>query len=282
MKKSLWLVFVSLLIASLASVSCTQNTREVPTSSTPVTESTTIPAIPTGPLTSSTSPLTPATSSTAVSLISDDTWGHWGLNSWPDEYKVTSGASLDFIEKEKTTTNGSPAIIYYVSASGLPVDQVYHIWIKSLLNTIPTELSYSMKIDESGYLETSEGRFQLGFLAPAKGESMELALMTSDKTGGAFGKIIPYPIESQMGPYRLWAELYTKTGDMFRIYGEGFLPEEEIEFTSTSEGETAKGKINTDDNGRFSAVILPAVVGEESGSANYSVKGKNGEISVSY
>jgi hypothetical protein len=29
-------------------------------------------------------------------------------------------------------------------------------------------------------------------------------------------------------------------------------------------------------------VILPAVVGEESGSANYSVKGKNGEISVSY
>ncbi len=273
MKRISLLVSVCLLTATLILSSCSQSTPEPP------------PGNETGATQASPPPskTTPApVQSLTPTVTSDDNWGLWGPVKWSEEYRTTKGASLSFIKKEDTTINGKSVIIYFISATGLPSDKVYHLWLKSLASANATEIVPETRIDSSGYIMKGESRFQLGVQAPAKGEAMEFALMTEDKTAGAFGKIIPYPIESKQGPYRMWVELRSKKGDLFVIYSEGFEPNEEVSFTSSSEGEVAKGKIKATDKGRLTTIALPAVVGKESGSATYSLLGKSGEIKVSY
>lgn len=248
MKNNIYLVCCCLLSVVLLLSSCfkvvpdttTAPSVEQPTTSAPVTES--------PPVTPPT-PTTPAPSPTETAITSDDSWGEWGPLKWPEEFKATSGARLDFIKKEEITVGGKTAIIYYLMAVGLPKDKVYHLWVKSLSNPTPTELTYELQIDDSGYVKDGQGRFQAGIQAPVKGEGMEFALMTVDKTTGTIGKVIAYPIESKQGPYRLWVELRSKKGDLFSIYGEGFSSNEEVTYTSVSENEKASGKVKADDKG---------------------------------
>jgi hypothetical protein len=284
MKKAILSFLPCLLCSVLLLSSCfkvvpdtsTAPATEPPHTSTLVTDS---------PPTTKTTPaqiITPAPSSEAVATTSNDSWGQWGPLKWPEEFKPTAGAYLEFIKKEEKTIDGKPAIIYYLTAVGLPKDTVYQLWVKSLSNQTPTAIVTEAKIDDSGYVMIGGERFNLGIQAPVKGEAMELGLMTVDKNGGALGKIIPFPIESKQGNYRLWVELRSKNGDLFVIYGEGFEPNKEMSFVSTSDGEVAKGTIKANDKGRLNIVVLPAVAGKESGLASYSVIGKYGEVEVSY
>ncbi len=186
------------------------------------------------------------------------------------------------MKQGETTVSGSPAIVYYLVAYGLSKDVPYHLWTKTLSNPTPGEITVELKIDQSGYVVAGDKRIELRILATVKGEATEFALMTLDKAGGAIGKVIPNPIEAKQAPYRLWVELGSKTRTLFFIYGEGFEPNEGLRDTSSSEGEVAGGVVRADDHGRLVSVVLPAVVGKVSGTATYTVIGKQGTISISY
>ncbi len=106
--------------------------------------------------------------------------------------------------------------------------------------------------------------------------------MTADESIIAYGKMILYPIEAKQGSSRIWVELGASTGDLFVIYGEGFEPNEELEATSTSDGEVLKGKNKADGKGQLITVLLPAVVGKQSGLVTYTIVGKAGTLTVSF
>ncbi len=122
----------------------------------------------------------------------------------------------------------------------------------------------------------------IGLSSYSKGEALSIALMTADRSVIAYGKVILFPIEASEGSARVWVELLSTSGDMFGVYGAGFEANEEIAVTSNSEGEVIRISVKCDSQGRFTIVVLPAVVGKASGQASYTVTAKVGTLAVSF
>ena len=209
-------------------------------------------------------------------------WGKWGFPLFPPEFKATPGLSLFFHQTKKDVFQ------YGLVAVGLPADKTYRLWQKKLDASQPTrfppELGIKIVSDNTGYvISRADGNvFLIATATFLKGEALQIALTSEDKTIVAFAKTIPNPIESIRGPYRTWVELGSAGGDGFIIWGEGFEPNEEIAATSISEGEIRRSKVQADSEGRFMTLMFPAVVGKQSGLATYNVVGKSGEVKVSY
>ena len=188
-------------------------------------------------------------------------------------------------KKPVTCPEGKPGINIRPVAVGLPEDKVYYLWSKGLGQSSPAKLSpHEMSITSDGSIipKGSTSPMSITFCSFAKGEARVIVLMTEDKSIIAYGKVMSYPIQAKHGNSRIWVELMTTTGDLFAIYGEGFEPNEELEITSDSEGEVAKYKSEADGNGRFINMLLPAVVGKESGVVTYTVVAKVGTLTVSF
>jgi hypothetical protein len=187
--------------------------------------------------------------------------------------------------KPATSPEGKPGMNLRPVAVGLPEDKVYFLWKKSLGQSSPTQLSpLEMSVTSDGSIipKGSTTPISISFHSLAKGEAVVIALMTEDKSIIAYGKVIPYPIQARQGNSRIWVELMASTGGLFSVYGDGFEPNEELEITSNSAGEVAKFKLKVDGNGRFTNLLLPAVVGKESGVVTYTVVGKTGTLTVSF
>ncbi len=222
---------------------------------------------------------------TAASVSAGSEWVEWGFPIWGDDYKETPGARVHFVKKDEIIKDGEPFAIYYAVADGLPPDKVYYLWTKKIWEKEPSKiLPTEIIIGDKGYLFPGQKKIPLTFATRGyvKGEAMEVALMNENKSLIAFGKIIPHPIETRQGNLRMWVELASAKGDMFIIWGEGFEPDEEIGTTSSSSGEVLKSKLKANAEGKFMAIVLPAVIGKEDGTATYSAAGKAGEVEVSY
>jgi len=185
---------------------------------------------------------------------------------------------------DKDPYMGKPFISYNLLVEGLPQDKVYDCWIKTIRTGKPTKpVSTGLKIDTSGYVTTESEKLGLALLDYAKGEAMEVLLMTEDKTITGYGIVIPYPIEARLGQCHVWVQCLTANKDTFVIWGEGFEPNEDIDVTGNSEGEILKFTQKADSNGLLGPlVMLPAVIGKTSGSATYTLVGKAGALPVSF
>jgi hypothetical protein len=161
-------------------------------------------------------------------------------------------------------------------------DKVYYIWQKKLDKAEPIRTTTELIIDGALVTRTEGKVVTISPVDYARGEAFQFALVSEDQTIMVFYKDIPYPIENKQGDYRIWVELASTEGDAFIIWGEGFEPDEEIDTTSTSDGEVIKSKIKVDSDGRFMTMMLPAVIGKEDGLAIFSVVGRHGEVEVSY
>lgn len=227
-----------------------------------------------------TTPTPPTPSATPVS-----TWTEWGPASFGSEYPATPGTTVNFVKVgEGTSPEGKPTINFSLAGVGLSKDKVYYLWSKGLRQSAPTQYPLEMSIGDGGYVvpKGSSAPMSLGLHSYAKGEALTVALMTADKSIIAFGKVILYPIEAKQGSRRIWVELIGATGNSFVIYGEGFEPNEELETTSASDGEVVKYKTKVNGNGQFVTMLLPAVVGKQSGLATFTVVGKAGTLTVSF
>lgn len=238
-------------------------------------------------------------------------WGRVIWEQWGFPKDSTPNTKVEYRKrKEWNLENGHKAIEYFLEPNGLPRDQIYYLWVKSgaVIDRAPVQLSTLVVWPFPGVKELFPGDelwvvlssmsndilmsvvdnkkivkgVVTAFGSFAKGEAFEFALTNKNKTIITFFKIIPVPIEATQGRYRLWIELKSLGGDAFIAWAEGFEPGEEIEFLSTSDGEIIPGKVKAGADGRFSVNLLPAVVGKEAGLASFTVKGKAGEVTVSY
>ena len=210
-------------------------------------------------------------------------WTQWGIAGFGKDFPATGGTGISFVRAgEGTSPKGYPTIKFELVAYGLPKDKVFYLWNMGLDQSTPTQLPYEMKIAEDGYIMAGNSRLSLSLGDFAKGEALSVALITTDKSLIAYGKIMLNPIEVKTGTYRMWAELISPAGTAFVVYGEGFEADETLETTSASESEVLKSTAKVDITGKFLTVLLPGVVGKQSGMATYTVVGEKCSLSLSY
>ena len=223
----------------------------------------------------------------------------WGPVIWGPEFKATPGITSTNVKgKEYKLEDGKAACNYALYTTVLPpTEQDYYLWSKSGASADPprqiagpfrvrtTDLMQMINkqlVPLMGFFDSAGQSLTVGVGHFAKGEAFEFAAVNSDKTTVIFWKLIPAPIEVVQGMYRLWVELKSPDGKVFMVFGEGFEPNEEIDFISTSDGEIVSGKEKADADGRVMFVVLPSVIGKTSGLASITLKGKAGDIKVSY
>jgi hypothetical protein len=252
------------------------------------------PPISPPPQLSQTTTLTPKPAQTAPTPIITPTannssvsaWTEWGPAGFGKDYPATPGIKLSFVKAGTgTSPDGNPTVIYAPVATGLPKDKSYYFWYKALRQNSPAQLSpLEMNVNDKGYVIPAgqSSPISISCYSFSKGEARVFALMTTDKSIIAYGKVTLYPIQAQQSNIRIWVELLSSTGTIFAVYGDGFGPKEELEETSNSEGEVIKYKIITDENGRFTNMLLPAITGKQSGFVIYTVAGKTGTLTVSF
>lgn len=275
-RKSLSFVPGFVIVAVLLLTSCAPTgttappTTTEPAITTPTPTPTTEPTPSSTPTPTATPTPTPTPTSTPVSTATADDWGSWGRPIWPPEYKATPGAWLLFF-------NGT------MLAHGLPKDKVYYLW-QCKLDTGPVRNPVALSIDSTGMVVRWEDQKTASFSFGdfARGEALQFALISEDKTVMVFYKDIPYPLEARVGNYHIWVELWSPKGDQFIIWGEGFGPDEEIRAISDSYDEVVESKVKVDSKGRFMTIVLPGIAGQESGFAAYSAVGRSGEVKVWY
>ena len=150
----------------------------------------------------------------------------------------------------------------------------------------PSQFPGEWSINDAGYVVNSgsqTSRMAVSTFKFARGEPLEVAMISRDKTITAFGKIFPHPIESRRNGYHLWIEVGSRQNDMFIVWGEGFEPDEEVDAVSFSDSEAGKFRNRANDKGQLGPIIvLPAIVGKTSGLASITIAGKVGKITVAY
>jgi hypothetical protein len=233
--------------------------------------------------------ITPTPSQTPTptsSSIPSSNWTYWGPATFGKDYSATPGAMINFTDmKRGTDQEGTPIMYLRPVVVGLPENEIYFLWSKKLGQSLPIKLSlFEMSITSGGYVvpKGSTSPVSVIFDSFARGEAQIIALMNADQSIIAYGKVVMYPIQANQGNSRIWVELMSLSGNVFTIYGVGFEPNEELTVTSNSEGEKIESKFKVDEGGRFMNVLLPAVVGKESGQVTYTVAGKSGTLQVSF
>src|SRR6266478_297695 len=69
-------------------------------------------------------------------------------------------------------------------------------------------------------------------------------------------------------------EIMSPKANQFGVWGEGFTPNETVNFTSASEGEVRENNTHASAGGMFLSIVTPAVVGKESGIASATAAGR--------
>jgi hypothetical protein len=219
----------------------------------------------------------------------------------------TPGLELTFKEVQRESldqSHGEPAgktgVTYNLLASGFPKGPIFTLWVRTL-GTEPRSMATGFSVDDSGKFacltppappKTKDRTYAPWCDKPlevmnllmvgAKGEPKRAALISQDFKVRSFAEIISFPIEATDGPCRLTVELAEPVGEAFKIAGEGFEPNEEVSVTDQSEDEVLGIKDKADATGRIGALLLPAVLGKNSGAASWTVQSKACHVRVDY
>lgn len=209
---------------------------------------------------------------------------NWGSASTP-------GVTLRLHEVNRQKEDGFTTIEYRLSDSGFPPGKTYNFWRRKI-GEPPKILHTGLILTESGKLASKSNRGEPPLLLEktkfrvhdfARGEPLEVAVVSDDGRVKAFSKAIPFPIEARgEGRCRLWVELGVPLGQAFVIQGEGFEPHEKVKVVSKSEEETIESNDDISADGRFLVVMAPAVKGKDSGVATYTASGKRCKLTVNY
>ena len=203
---------------------------------------------------------------------------------WGPKY-ASPGASMTFTETGSSGTPGHTVILYTITTSGLPTDKAYTMSRRTLTSTQPQQVQTQFHLDLSGRVMSPDSPTEAQTFNVqnfAKGEAFNIELATADNQYRAFGEVIPFPIEARDHNCHVWVEVESADGTVFSINGEGFVPNETITSDGHSESESMTTTEQADGSGAFNTVLLPAVIGKQSGTTGTIYTGKNCKVSISF
>jgi len=204
----------------------------------------------------------------------------WGPDS------NTPGVQLTLEEERRDTggRGGATRVFYHLVMSGFPKDKTYKLSSWRFGHAISIEKP-EITTDEAGnwFVDGTRVILDWSIVGFARGEPFRVGLISTDETVKAFAKTFPFPIEARDGSCHLWMELATTDGKSFAVYGDGFDADDHATTTSTSGTEIIRGETVISSGGTLPpTIILPAVVGKQSGTASFSVASKSCVPIVNY
>ncbi len=116
------------------------------------------------------------------------------------------------------------------------------------------------------------------------GESIDIILSSTDREFEVSTHIVMHPIEAiSKNGQRISAELRSRDGSVYEIFGEGYCKNEGLKCSNFSEGKGGTSDITADENGTFRFTIMPMVEEFTEGFTKTTVFRKNGEsLSIQY
>ncbi|MDD1622589.1 MAG: hypothetical protein LUQ11_14020 [Methylococcaceae bacterium] len=201
---------------------------------------------------------------------------------WGNQF-ASPGARLIYEETFREPTQEGTGVTYKLRAEGFPSDKTYSLWARGI-DRRTTEIYKPLHIDGSGRILQDDGAEREYVLKKMlEGESIEIALISSDKSKKAFVEITPFPIIAQgEGNCRLSVKPLSAEGQAFQIKGEGFVPKQELKVVAKSNGELGEFPVNGTDDGVFGIVVAPAVLGKSGGGASVTVADTTCSATVRY
>jgi len=205
-------------------------------------------------------------------------------NPLPSVESSTPGTEMILMEIDRSIENGKTVVLYEMKTSGIDPQKgltLNYYPVGSSEGSSPVEVD----IDTTGQVMqlNSNSPFVASMYEFAKGQPFLFGLISSDKQIQVFAKEVPFPIvASGENSCQISVELTDLSGTAFMIQGEGFIPQEILNYTSNSEGEIHNNTIKLDENGKFRLFMFPAVIGKLSGMNKIRFVGQHCETTVEY
>jgi hypothetical protein len=224
---------------------------------------------------------------------------------WSQPAQITSDASLKLIERIRERQGAFMVVAYRVEAVGFPVGKPLELWLRDIIASYEGKKG-TVVVDQQGTVRWQGTDIDVpvglpGFMAkgwhaatdPSKGtiagiahsknllgQHYEWALFDKESGQVAVAKVIPFPLVAEgAGGCRLSVELWSPNGTVFQIVAEGFVGNEELTFTSQSDGEVLQQRIKFPSKGPLSTEYMPEVVGKSSGEASITFAGAGCTVS---
>ena len=204
--------------------------------------------------------------------------GAWGPES------ATPGMRLSLEEKARRPSGSGTEVLYAVRVTGAPGDRTCRLWTRARgADPVMVRGGY---VDQSGAFVNGQTGEETRFVATglARGELYEVGAITTDGSGRAFARVVPFPLEARgSGACRIWAEMDSPRGDAFIIRGEGFGSREETNATLQSGDDIHLDNFVITDEGTFQRLIFPAVHFKRAeGLGGYTVAGKDCRMTLNF
>ncbi len=224
---------------------------------------------------------------------------------WSQSAQGHNNVSLKLIELSRVRRGAFTVVTYRVEAVGFPVGKPLELWTKNIIRS--EEAKYgTVVVDQQGTVRWQStdvgapvglaGLIAKGVHAatdPLRGKEVIIAhgqdliaqrheWAVFDKEGGqvAVAKVIPFPLVAEgPGGCRLSVELMSPDGMFFEVTAEGFQANEELSFTSQSNGEVLRKGVRYPSSGSLRMGYLPGVVGKHSGEATVTFTGTRCTVS---
>ncbi|MGH9862642.1 MAG: hypothetical protein ACRD35_04385, partial [Candidatus Acidiferrales bacterium] len=119
---------------------------------------------------------------------------------------------------------GVTEVTYDLVTSDFPAGKVFQLYIWSIEINRPLPFFKGKTADESGKLDPVSHSID-SFM---RGEWMELSTLSTDGSVRACSRRIPFPLEARDNRCRVWLEVMNREATIFRVYAEGFEPNEEL------------------------------------------------------
>jgi len=214
--------------------------------------------------------------------------------------------SLKLIEHSRERKGAITVVSYRIEATGFPVGKPLELWTRqgtqeARQGTVVVDQQGAVRWESTESpdlpawttmgliakalhwgMDTS-GRGKEVLLAHGKyyiAEGRDWALFDKETSRVAIAKVIPFPLIAEgIGGCRLSAELMTPDGMFFEITVEDFQANEELNFTSRSDGEVIQDRIKFPSSGPLKTAYMPGVVGKISGEATITFAGTGCTVS---
>jgi hypothetical protein len=219
---------------------------------------------------------------------------------WSQPAQITSNASFKLIEHIRERQGAFMVVAYRVEAVGFPVGKPLELWERNTIRSHEGKQG-TVVVDQQGTVRWQSTDIDAPIVAggliaqvwhaatdPSKGKEVliahsknllgqhyEWALFEKESGQVAVAKIIPFPLIAEgIGGCHFSAELMRPDGMFLEITVEGFQTNEELSFTSRSDGEVIQDRIKFPSSGPLKTAYMPGVAGKSSGEATITFAGK--------
>ena len=214
-------------------------------------------------------------------------WPKPDLDWW--DWQDSHNAKLTIKEMERAQFDegiwkGSTGVVIGFEASGYKEDEQYEFWLgtNKIADLRVGPSGQLTAVNSDGSFGPSLAKFEVVLGGFTKGEAVNAALVSSDRSYKAFARLIPFSLEARQGRCRLWLELLNSENNLFVAQAEGFQPGERVRWISQSDGEIVENEKVATSRGELGTDILAVATVADERRANIQIIAESCSLRLDY